>query len=65
MLFFFFFFPQPHGLTSQMLKCDIMKRQLLELWEEKWKHGTYTKSLVSNSISSQKEEKRGKKRQSI
>lgn len=39
-----------------------MKRQLLELWEEKWKHGTYTKSLVSNSISSQKEEKRGKKK---
>lgn len=39
-----------------------MKRQLLELWEEKWKHGTYTKSLVSNSISSQKEEKRGEKK---
>ena len=38
----------------------MMKRQLLELWEEKWKHDTYTITM-SNSISSQKEKKEKKR----
>lgn len=59
----FFFFS--HRITSQILKCDIMKRQLLELWKGKWKRDTYVITFESNSISSQRKEKEKSPRESI